>query len=617
MTPFDWTDGKYTDANGYIHIRNSNTGEDTIVGHVDDGEEDEEERDSDDYNENENEETDESEGGGAEEYEDEELEEDFSENNGPSGSAEIPGEAGEAAETGAMAGENAAAAGEAGATAAGEGAAVAGEGAALAGEGAAVAGEGAAVAGEAGAALVSNPWFWVVVGILLVIIVVIAIFIAMAGSLARKKESGTAERQTIIAIDPGHPSEEKSSYAQSDYDKDETSWDTSKTGANGGAENNGVVEREINQLVANQLKTDLESKGYAVVLTKADTDKFLSNRERGNIAKNGSANVIIKLHNDDSSGDPKGIVFYRSNATVIKSKSDCNTKECINEKGERYSKRKDETIAEDKELGDALLEAMKDHINKDPIKYSGGSKYVATTKPHPANLSFGYTYDIPTSTVEMSNLAFKEDADFIKNTGNQKKISKAIADGIGKYIPPTSGGSVGLCKPLLPADPGSSAGLVQLPQNLGTYKAGQPEHQWGTPETITMFTAVAEEWNKRHPKQKITITDISKKNGGNFDPPHKSHDTGVDFDLSSHTDPSFIMTDSGYEKEFSLELAKLFFDTKAIETIGYEDSWVISEITKYTKENDLPGKMAPWAGHDNHYHVRVKPGLYSKACGIK
>lgn len=171
-----------------------------------------------------------------------------------------------------------------------------------------------------------------------------------------------------------------------------------------------------------------------------------------------------------------------------------------------------------------------------------------------------------------------------------------------------------LCSPLPAPDPSSTAGFVHMPTSE-IYSGGGEDDQWGTPETVAILNAVLSEFKKRHPDVTVYVGDLSIKNGGDVTD-HASHETGLDVDISSHTCPSFTMDDSCYDKNLSIELAKLFFETKAIDLILYNDTSVNSTVTQYAKDNSLPGTIKTWSGHENHFHVRIKSGLYSAACGF-
>jgi hypothetical protein len=91
---------------------------------------------------------------------------------------------------------------------------------------------------------------------------------------------------------------------------------------------------------------------------------------------------------------------------------------------------------------------------------------------------------------------------------------------------------------------------------------------------------------------------------------------GVDVDVNSNTSPAFIMTKGGYDKKLAIELAELFMDTKADVYVLYNDGSIYDEVNSYAKKKGLPGQMKYWDNHENHFHVRIDPSAYSKACGF-
>ncbi|MEP6811118.1 MAG: N-acetylmuramoyl-L-alanine amidase, partial [Chthoniobacterales bacterium] len=89
-----------------------------------------------------------------------------------------------------------------------------------------------------------------------------------------------------VCLDPGHPSE-----------------------INDGRQLlNGLREVDVNWAVAQHLKTLLEKKGYAVVLTKSALTERVTNRRRAEIANEARANLMLRLHAD--SEGPSGFTIY-------------------------------------------------------------------------------------------------------------------------------------------------------------------------------------------------------------------------------------------------------------------------------------------------------------------
>jgi N-acetylmuramoyl-L-alanine amidase len=79
-----------------------------------------------------------------------------------------------------------------------------------------------------------------------------------------------------VCIDPGHPSE-------------------TSAGTSGPS---GVSENHINWVIARKLKSDLESAGATVVMTKQSENEHVTNRRRAEIANAAGADIMIRLHCD-------------------------------------------------------------------------------------------------------------------------------------------------------------------------------------------------------------------------------------------------------------------------------------------------------------------------------
>lgn len=71
----------------------------------------------------------------------------------------------------------------------------------------------------------------------------------------------------------------------------------------------GTKESELNLEYAKLLKTELESRGYEVVLTREENDVNLSNKERADIANNSGASVFIRIQmNESSNAELNGVM---------------------------------------------------------------------------------------------------------------------------------------------------------------------------------------------------------------------------------------------------------------------------------------------------------------------
>lgn len=310
------------------------------------------------------------------------------------------------------------------------------EGAGLVGGAGGAAGAAGTAAGGTAAAATSEVWVPIAIAVAAIIVVVLAVVVIFAlmgaspdqASGSPNQASGSTS-QTVICVDPGHPSELGSSSTQADYDRDKASWERNKTGANSGTSGNGAEERVINQQVADLLVAELKSRKYDAVETKTNSETFMTNRDRGKFCKSKSASLIVKIHNDDGSGF-NGMAFWYPNKGIIKQKS--SNPGGFNEYPWKTS---DTTFSNDIKVKDSMSKAFIEGQKK------YGYTYKSTTKDGSGNNNdgFGYVYDLPTTLIEMSSMP-QSSGLFIKNTDNQKNIVKAFADGIENFVPASTGG---------------------------------------------------------------------------------------------------------------------------------------------------------------------------------
>jgi N-acetylmuramoyl-L-alanine amidase len=460
---------------------------------------------------------------------------------------------------------------------------------------AAEAAAGAAEAAE-GVEVLATAEVWGPIALIIIVVVVIILIVVFLFIGARKDQAygdpaPSCTGGSVIVIDPGHPSEDSNSNTQDDYDRDEKNG----TGATGG-EGFGVIEREINQQVASKLKVSLEKKGYTVYLTKTDANKFMSNRARGVFVRDKKATLYIRIHNDDGAGSPEGIVFYYPDVKGYNPPA--STK---NELGEYPFKFNDEVVKKEVELAKKLNESFA----KSGIKYGDGKAYQHQVKSIPK--AFGYTYDTTTSLIEMSSLQYPKDAGFIKDPKNQDRLVASFVEGIENYSPPGSTGST--CGPGingLESPPGmrgpNPKNYYLFPKGLKEtgilYGAGNTEcNHWGSKELNQVVYTVAKAFAAKYPKNKMQIGDFNSSR-------HETHNDGRDADIDI---PGGMMNDgSSYNRELAIEAAKLYFQTKTIKWIYYDDATVVEKINSWAKENNLPGAMKAIGGHDDHFHVRMQ-----------
>lgn len=117
-----------------------------------------------------------------------------------------------------------------------------------------------------------------------------------------KKEEEKKE-QKKIAIDPGHQSPKVDMSDKEPLGPGSTEMKAKATGGTQG-KFTGVPEYELNMNISRLLKTELEKRGYQVLLTRQDNETAISNKERAELATQWGADIYVRIHgngNEDSS----------------------------------------------------------------------------------------------------------------------------------------------------------------------------------------------------------------------------------------------------------------------------------------------------------------------------
>ena len=117
-----------------------------------------------------------------------------------------------------------------------------------------------------------------------------------------KKEEEKKE-QKKIAIDPGHQSPKVDMSDKEPLGPGSTEMKAKATGGTQG-KFTGVPEYELNMNISRLLKTELEKRGYQVLLTRQDNETAISNKERAELTTQWGADIYVRIHgngNEDSS----------------------------------------------------------------------------------------------------------------------------------------------------------------------------------------------------------------------------------------------------------------------------------------------------------------------------
>lgn len=122
------------------------------------------------------------------------------------------------------------------------------------------------------------------------------------GTEASTEVSGETETKTNgkkIAIDPGHQS---SSVDMSALEPLGPGSNEMKAKASTGTTGRytGVPEYELTLEISKKLRTELEARGYEVVLTRGDNDTAISNKERALLAYEAGADIYVRIHANGS-----------------------------------------------------------------------------------------------------------------------------------------------------------------------------------------------------------------------------------------------------------------------------------------------------------------------------
>lgn len=152
----------------------------------------------------------------------------------------------------------------------------------------------------------------------------------------------------------------------------------------------------------------------------------------------------------------------------------------------------------------------------------------------------------------------------------------------------------------VPCGSGSApGGCYQLPASTEYWQAYVPASQLtGSKCLVQLTAATSKAWKQKYPDDTVHIGDMNA-------PGHASHSTGEDVDISTNTAAN--MTVGGYSSGRSVEYGKLWFSTKNIEYIFFNDAGVRDSVNAYAQAEGLSGIMMEWPNHENHFHVRVTP----------
>lgn len=213
---------------------------------------------------------------------------------------------------------------------------------------------------------------------------------------------------------------------------------------------------------------------------------------------------------------------------------------------------------------------------------------------------------------------------------------------IPSYVPEKSAQSVGS------PNQGSLDNGIQLPENDSLYIRRYPYIMWGSGYLIAnVQKAVAQFRQDMDFDGTLVLADISKQRGGDFYPPHRSHQAGRDIDiwlptlrgvfkakyLTEEGDQKFGRRPNPSEVDWfaAWGLIKALIDTGTVQDIfltyeiqpsvynaavflGVSDEELDNAIQWPRNQGSGKGVVMHAPGHRHHMHVRFKCARYEKQC---
>lgn len=207
--------------------------------------------------------------------------------------------------------------------------------------------------------------------------------------------AGSRTAGTVIAIDPGHPSEVSS-----------------------GAEiQNGTTEVHSAWVVASALRDLLRARGYTVVMTKSREMELVRNVERAEIGNRARAALMVRLH-CDASTDSGFALYYPDRQGTAEGRTGPSA--------DVMRRSAEAARAMHAAMSPLLAGRLKDGGVRGDSKTLVGSRQGALT---------GSVHsEIPVVLVEMVTLSNARDAAFIKSESGRALMARALSEGIHRYV---------------------------------------------------------------------------------------------------------------------------------------------------------------------------------------